>query len=252
MKNNIHIWIRRQYIAAFASLLFLTSSAVAQDIETFYQAVDAFMSEYVEDGLVDYSTIASTPESMDELLGMIAEMDRSALSRVDDQAFLVNAYNVLVIKNVVDNYPTNSPLEVSGFFDRIKFEVAGEKYTLNGLEKGELFKTYPDARFHFVLVCAAIGCPELIPSAYWGESLDEMLTKRTEVVLNNEKHVRTNEDAEKHEVSELFSWYKKDFTTGGTDVVGYINQFRTPPLEASYKVGFITYDWQLNDLKKKS
>ena len=234
--------------ALFIFSFFITQASFAQNIELFYDAVGNFMSASVEDGLVDYAAIAENPSELDNLLSMIASIDRASLSEDHEKAFLINAYNVLVIKNVVDNYPTNSPLEVNGFFDRAKFDVAGTSYTLNELEKGDLFKAYPDARLHFVLVCAAIGCPELIPQAYRAETLDELLDERTIAVLNSEKHVRTNESAKRHEVSELFTWYKGDFTQDGLDVIGYINQYRTEPLEEGYKLGSITYDWQLNDV----
>ena len=235
-------------------LLTLASSqevALSQDIGTFYDEVDEFFGEHVEDGLVDYAAIKENPNELDQLVAMIVTLDREALSDMDEKAYLINAYNVLVIKNVIDNYPTNSPLEVAGFFDRAKFDVSGTSYSLNELEKGDLFNAYPDARLHFVLVCAAIGCPELISEAYRGETLDELLTTRTAVVLNNEKHVSTDVGGKKHNVSELFTWYRKDFTEGGTNVIGYINQFREEPLQEDFKLGTITYNWQLNDLKKK-
>ena len=241
------------HLLAFVVLSFIgIQSTNAQSIESFYDGVDNFLADFAEDGLVDYGAIAEQPAELDALVGMIASLDRGALSADHEKAFLINAYNILVIKNVVDNYPTNSPLEVNGFFDRAKFEVSGTSYTLNELEKGDLFKAYPDARLHFVLVCAAIGCPELIAVAYRAETLDELLDERTRAVLNNEKHVRTNESSKRHEVSELFTWYKSDFTTDGMDVIDYINQYRTEPLEEGYKLGSITYDWQLNDVKKKS
>ena len=238
--------------ALFIFLLSFTHTANAQSIDAFYDATDQFLAEVVVDGLVDYRAIAEQPAALNALVDMIATLDRASLAADDEKAFLINAYNVLVIKNVVDNYPTNSPLEVNGFFDRARFEVSGTSYTLNGLEKEDLFKAYPDARLHFVLVCAAIGCPELIPQAYKAETLDEQLDTRTRIVLNNKKHVRTNEDSQRHEVSELFTWYKADFTQDGMDVIGYINQYREEPLQEGFKVGSITYDWQLNDVQKKN
>lgn len=225
---------------------------MGQDISAFYDAVDTFMAAHVDDaGLVDYAAASENPEALNSLVAMITSLDRGALSESDEKAYLINAYNVLVIKNVVDNYPTNSPLEVAGFFDRTKYDVSGTSYTLNELEKGDLFNAYPDARLHFVLVCAAIGCPELITEAYRGNTLEDMLDVRTRAVLNNDKHVSTDASSKKHNVSELFTWYKKDFTEGGTDVIGYINQYRETPLESDFKLGTITYNWQLNDVKKK-
>ncbi|MBX2819006.1 MAG: DUF547 domain-containing protein [Rhodothermaceae bacterium] len=247
---NTRSWMVRLAVLFFSVTLSI-ETAKGQDINAFYDAVDAFMATHVADGLVDYAAIKDNPAELDKLVDTISTLDRGALAAGDEKAYLINAYNVLVIKNVVDNYPTNSPLEVAGFFDRAKFEVSGSTYTLNELEKGDLFNAYPDARLHFVLVCAAIGCPELISEAYRSDTLDDMLTERTRVVLSNSKHVNTDEPAKKHNVSELFTWYKKDFTEGGTDVIGYINQFRNEPLDTDFKLGTITYNWQLNDLKKK-
>lgn len=240
-------------ISVFLFLLpFTYLPVMGQDINAFYDAVDEFMAAHVdESGLVDYAAAKENPGALNSLVDMITTLDREALSADDEKAYLINAYNVLVIKNVVDNYPTNSPLEVAGFFDRTKYVVSGTSYSLNELEKGDLFNAYPDARLHFVLVCAAIGCPELITEAYRGETLDNLLDVRTRAVLNSDKHVNTDTASKKHNVSELFTWYKKDFTEGGTDVIGYINQFRDTPLDSDFKLGTITYNWQLNDVKKK-
>ncbi|MEM6360586.1 MAG: DUF547 domain-containing protein, partial [Bacteroidota bacterium] len=46
-------------------------------------------------------------------------------------AFFVNAYNLIVIYQVAKFYPLKSPLDRSGFFDRVKHTVAGESITLN-------------------------------------------------------------------------------------------------------------------------
>ena len=209
------------------------------------------MAGHVTDGLVDYENIKTDPSGLNQLLADIAGMDRSTLSPADEQAFLINAYNVLVIKNVVDHYPLESPLDVNGFFDRNKFEAAGATYTLNDLEKKELFARYPDARLHFVLVCAAIGCPVLIDSAYRGNTLDEQLDTQTRLALDNPRHVRIEDGGKKVFVSELFSWYEKDFTDTDSSIQKYINRYRTDPIPESARIDHITYDWRLNDLKKK-
>ena len=70
-------------------------------------------------------------------------------------------------------------MKIRGFFDGIKHTVMGEEVTLNQLEKGLLYPQFPDPRLHFVLVCAAKGCPPLDNCAYQPEKLDDQLTKRT-------------------------------------------------------------------------
>ena len=53
-------------------------------------------------------------------------MDLSSAGSKEKQSFYINAYNLTVIKAVVDNYPIDSPMDVSGFFDAKKYSMAGE------------------------------------------------------------------------------------------------------------------------------
>ncbi len=241
----------RFFFTAAFFLLFTSQVTQAQSINTFYDDVDAFMAANVENGLIAYASIKENPAQLDALLDQIATLDRGSLSAADEKAYLINAYNVLVIKNIIDHYPTQSPTAENGFFDRDKFKVSGNTQTLDGLEKGDLFIKYPDARLHFVLVCAAIGCPQIIQDAYRGDKLDMQLENRTRITLNSDFYVNVEPSGDKVNVSELFSWYEKDFTVDGLSVVAYINQYRENPIQEDAKVGFITYDWQLNDDKTK-
>lgn len=225
--------------------------AEAQEITRFYDAVDGFMAEYVDDGLVDYEAVKNQPAPLNALLQQIATLKREDLSPQDEKAYLINTYNVLVIKNIVDHYPTNSPTDENGFFDRDKFQVSGKSQTLDDVEKRDLYVKYPDARLHFVLVCAALGCPQLINEAYRGNTLEEKLTTQTRHTLNNTYYVAPEASGNKVNVTELFSWYEKDFTRSGISVVQFINQYREDALPENIKVGYITYDWQLNDEKKR-
>ena len=61
-------------------------------------------------------------------------MDLSSASAESKKAFYINAYNLIVIYQVSKFYPLKSPLDKSGFFDKVKHQVAGEALTLNALE----------------------------------------------------------------------------------------------------------------------
>jgi len=66
-------------------------------------------------------------------------------------AFYINAYNLLVIHQVVKNYPLSSVQDKNGFFEKRKFQIAGEEMSLNRLEKDKLLKKYKDASISIVL-----------------------------------------------------------------------------------------------------
>lgn len=239
----------RLHIVLSLIALFFTRSIVAQTAsqEPFFDAVDAFLATHVRAGGVDYAAIKKQPAALDALLRTIAETNRAALAPADDKAFLVNAYNILVIKTVVDRLPLASPLDDAGFFNKAAYPVAGATLTLDDLEKKTLYVAYPDARLHFALVCAARGCPELIPDAYRGATLDAQLDRQTRHAMTSPQIVQYDAGAKTARLSELFTWYAADFTRDHPSVLAFINAYRSTPIPESTAVTALPYDWKLND-----
>ncbi|TYA67175.1 DUF547 domain-containing protein, partial [Seonamhaeicola marinus] len=142
------------------------------------------------------------------------------------QAFWINAYNLSVIKGIIDNYPTNSPLANAGFFDKVKHNIGGKNITLNDIEHKLLRAQFNDARFHFVLVCGAIGCPPLISEAYLPSTLNTQMDAQTKKALNG-NFLMVNIKKKRVEASQIMEWYKEDFTMNGTTEIDFINTYRT-------------------------
>ncbi len=239
----------RLHIVLSFIALFVTRSIVAQTAskEPFLDAVDAFLATHVRAGGVDYAAIQKQPAALDALLKTIAETNRAALAPADDKAFLVNAYNILVIKTVVDRLPLASPLDDAGFFNKAAYPVAGATLTLDDLEKKTLYVAYPDARLHFALVCAARGCPELIPEAYRGATLDAQLDRQTRHAMTSPQIVQYDSGSKTAQLSELFTWYAADFTRNHASVLAFINAYRATPIPDGATVTALPYDWKLND-----
>ena len=78
----------------------------------------------------------------------------------------LNAYNLLVIQSVVNNYPLKSPLDVKGFFDTRQHLTGGAKLTLNEIENKKTAREIRRRANSFVLVCAAQSYPPMINRAY--------------------------------------------------------------------------------------
>ncbi|WP_282041386.1 DUF547 domain-containing protein [Winogradskyella flava] len=227
-------------------ITFLFSLAIsAQDLDTFFSKTNTFLGTHVKNGKVDYKTIHKDQSDLDEILKIAEKISIKASDGNSYQAFWINAYNVSVIKGIVDNYPTNSPLDNTAFFDKTTYNLGGKSITLNDVEHKLLRAKFKDARFHFVLVCGAIGCPPLINEAYMPNTLDEQLETQTKKALNG-SFLRVNEKKKKVEVSEIMKWYEDDFTMNGMTKIDFINKYRTEQIPDNYKLSYFSYNWTLN------
>lgn len=230
----------------FIITVFLGSVSVkAQDLNTFFNKADAFFKANVANGKVAYSKIHDNQETLNNILKLAKGISVNKSDANNYQAFWINAYNLSVIKGIIDNYPTKSPLDNAGFFDKTKHSLGGKSITLNDIEHKLLRAQFNDARFHFVLVCGAVGCPPLINKAYLPNTLDSQLETQTKKAING-SFIRVNDKKKRVQVSQIMEWYKGDFKMNGETEIDFINKYRTEKLEGKYKLGYFPYDWNLN------
>lgn len=223
------------------SALFLAVSLPAQD---FFEKSDFFFAENVSNNKVDYRKLVANSVGLDELIDQIKKQDLTALAESDKKAFLINSYNLLVINQVIENWPTKSVMEIGGFFESNKVVIGGKKMTLNDLENKEIRTVYNDPRVHFVLVCGANGCPPIINKAYLPATLNAQLDLQTKIAMNNPNFIQVNEDGDV-KISEIFNWYKEDFLAKG-NIIEYINSYRDIPISVEQKPRYYPYDWSIN------
>ncbi|MDH7447968.1 DUF547 domain-containing protein [Aquimarina sp. 2201CG14-23] len=226
---------------------FITAVGFSQSATEFFTKSDAFFKKYVSNGRVDYKSIKNDPAALDQLLDIAANVTVSKSKTKTYQAFYINAYNLSVIKGVVSKYPIKSPLDVKGFFDKKTYKLGGKSTTLNDLENKILRKNFPsEARFHFALVCAGLGCPPIIPEAYKPATLDKQLQRQTSIALNNPNFIKVK--GKKVQLSQIFEWYNGDFTQNGSEIE-YVNKFRKEKIPTNAKVSYYPYNWSLNAVK---
>lgn len=221
------------------------NSVMAQDINSFFTQADAFFKTNVSNGKVAYSKIHSNQDSLNSLLSLAESIKVLESDAKNYQAFWINAYNLSVIKGILNNYPTKSPLDNAGFFDKTTYSLGGKHITLNDIEHKLLRAKFKDARFHFVLVCGAIGCPPLINKAYLPSTLESQLETQTKIAING-SFLKVNTKKKRIEGSEILKWYKEDFTMNGKSEIDFINTYRTEKIPSNYKLTYFTYNWNLN------
>jgi len=225
--------------------LFVNAGSFSQDkTHQFFSDADVFFAKHITNGKVDYATIKSNPKELNALLAIAKDIRVEKKEEKMYQAFWINAYNLSTIKGIVANYPIKSPLDVAGFFDKIKHEIGGKSVTLNDIENTMLRAEFQEPRFHFVLVCAALSCPPIINKAYRPETLEKQLQEQTVKALNNPEFVRL--EGKKVLFSQIMEWYNADFTKNGQSLLQFTNTYRKVNIADDCNEGFYTYDWRLN------
>lgn len=228
---------------AFTLVLALFASCAHSQHKSFFDEVDTFFETYVSDGLVDYAALNKESGSLEKIVSLIATTPQ--MEGDVEKAFLINAYNILAIKVVIDSYPIEGPLQVDGFFDSEVFEVHTKPASLNSLEKGFLYQAFPDPLLHLVLVCAAKGCPKLASHAYRPDILYKQLEETTGIIINDSNFTRIDKETGQLQLSQIFEWYEDDF--GGKEgVMDFIKKYYNGKIKDPENYGHYEYDWSIN------
>ena len=133
---------------------------------------DGLLKRYVKEGFVDYRGVQQERAVLDGYFTSLRDVNPAQLgSREEQLAFWINAYNACVFQAVLDRYPLQSVRQVQGFFDGLKYRIAGRDLTLNQVE--EQGRALGDWRIHFAVVCASTSCPPLRSEAYMAERLND-------------------------------------------------------------------------------
>jgi hypothetical protein len=221
-----------------------------QATELWEASYGKLLKKYVYHDGVDYQLWKNNPQDMEELnklvesLALKTTVTREPHTRL---AYLINTYNILVLKGVLDMYPVKSVRDIApefGFFHEKRFIFEGTPVSLNHVEKDLLLKTFKDPHIHFAVNCASISCPPLLNEPYTASKVMIQLESVTRTFLEqNPEAVRLEKN--RYLLSSLFSWYAADFATQGS-ALNFINRYRKQPLPPNAKIEYLDYNWNLN------
>ena len=237
----------KKVISLLSLLLCLSTFGQTQDTKSFFDDVNSFLLKEVIFGLIDYKNLNENPEELDKLVQAIAAYNPNDSSLDHRTAFYLNAYNILVIKQISENYPVKSPMDIKGFFKVNTFEVAGEFLTLDAIEFTKLFGPTKDPRIHFALGCGARSCPFLYDNAFYPDKLQEQLEFRAGLIIDRPNYVYVDNKKGTVTLNKIFDWYSDQFTSDGSTIIQYINKYRFYKVPEDYIVQYQDYDWTLND-----
>ncbi len=258
----------------------IPASAASNDaISAVYAPYAELLSDFLvekdlpDDGLVsafDYEA-ALADEATDQRLQrqheMLAAFDTDTLnSREKAIAFWLNAYNFFMLAQILEERPGGSlitsvwdyggrinPLR-SNIFERELFDVGGQKYSLDGIEKGILLgdqykqRDWFEARVHFAVNCASVGCPPLRQQIYTPDNVDHLMSENTRRAFNTPRQLRV--EGNTLYLTRLFDWYEDHFTREAGSIrefiQAYADQTVIEDIQQADIIRHITYDWSLN------
>ena len=212
-----------------------------------HRAYAEVLKLHVKDGRVDYRGIkARSLKKLDLFLTALAETQLPP-DRNKRIGLLIDGYNAIVLRAVIQHGRPRSVLDVKGFFNKETHVVAGQQLTLDTLEKKVLNPYAKDPRTHFVLVCGAVGCPILESQPFFGSQVDSRMAQATRRYLGSPHGAKVSEG--QLAVSKIFDWYAKDF--GGPDsardfILQHLSENRKKQAGSKPKVSFVDYNWTLN------
>jgi Protein of unknown function, DUF547 len=244
----------------------------AQESKTYDELLDL----YVRDGEVYYRAVKSDRGKLDTWVNQLANAAPDKLSRDEQIAFWINAYNALVLRTVIDHYPIagraaaypqKSIRQVSGAFERLTHRVGGRTVTLDQIEQ-TILSGYGDPRIYFALGRGAEGGGRLRSEAYSAPKLSTQLAEAASECITRQACVHVDREQNRVVVSPIFSWREKDFTAAYADKAPAAFSNRSPIERAvlafvepklltterefletnGFKVEFGQFDWRLNDL----
>jgi hypothetical protein len=191
-------------------------------------------------------------------------------SKDQQLAFLINTYNALTVKRIIEGKVKESIKELGSGFPlfrstwKIKFfKLFGEESNLDRLEH-ELTREsdrYNQPLIHFAFNCASIGCPALQDKPFTAKEISKQLNEAAKMFLGDRSRNYFDKKENILYVSSIFKWYKGDFEKGHQGIKSLKNFFAKyassltddPKImdllkqEGEYEIDYLDYNWKLNN-----
>ena len=260
---------------------------------TFHDKCAGILNRFVNDkGMVDYKTLKRKRLELKQLLNEFAKLNPNEYSswpKEDKIAFWINAYNIQMLKIIIDNYPIDSyrlfhflpgwePTSIRHINKRIgginkqKFYVIEEEFTLPKVEQRFFRKEFDEPRVFFALCYATLSSPPLRNEPYRGHKLSQQLDDQAKKFLSNPRAFKINKKKQTVYLSHTLqpTWFGSEFIQKyGTNkkfkdqqpavravlncLTNYISEQDAHFLQVeNYSIEYMRSNWRLNDSSKST
>ena len=236
---------------AFQSLGYQDKCDIQDDHNAVTYSIDhsawtEMLMTYVDaEGYVNYRDWKDNEQALNRYLDYLAD-NRPVNSWSKNQllAYYINLYNAATIQLILENYPVKSIKDIPRPWGKSRVRIGPKKVSLGHIEH-QILRKMDEPRIHFAINCASNSCPKIIRQAYEPDILEEQLEQVTRDFLQDPKRNRIS--PEKLQLSNVFRWYKKDFTKNGS-LQEYIAPYIAVSVSPQAEIEYLPYDWNLNEI----
>ncbi len=217
------------------------------------------VGRYVEPGgWVDYAGLAAHPHNLNAYIAKLAQSPFNQLGRNNKLALLINAYNALTLRLILDHYPgirSIRDIPAGRRWAWVHWNIGGKFYSLEQIEL-MLRSDFADPRIHFAINCASIGCPPLRHEAYEAATIDAQLHSQAIIVNNDPRWAWLSRNGHTLHLTSIYQWYGGDFEQAAGTVIKFVVRYNRR-LAAEWAVGnvpnvvFMSYNWNLDSLQNR-
>ncbi|MBM1104708.1 DUF547 domain-containing protein [Aurantibacter crassamenti] len=208
---------------------------------------NSLLAKHVDaEGNVDYAGFVADKAKLETYLEQLNKnTPADNWTKNEKLAYYINLYNAATVKLILDNYPLKSIKDINSPWDKKWVLVGGKKQSLGNIEH-KILRKMDEPRIHFAINCASYSCPKLVNKAFIAETMEKQLEAATLDFVNDASRNKISED--NVQLSNIFKWYKSDFTENGS-LVDYLNKYSKTKAQENSKISYLNYDWGLNEAR---
>ncbi|MEO0437283.1 MAG: DUF547 domain-containing protein [Pseudomonadota bacterium] len=249
-----------------AKLLDASLSQSGVQVEPEHTAWNQFIKQYLRAdsegfGRLAYAEVTDGDKSsLAAYILALSSVDATRLSRNAQLAYWSNLYNAKTVAVILDHYPVESIRNIKdgvldlGPWEEKRLTVNEVPLSLHNIEHGIVRPLWPNTpEIHYLLNCAALGCPTLVSYAYDADNVEAALKDNASRFINSDRGVTLDERG-RLVLSKIYAWYFQDFGGSKSELLDHLLQYadeatRKEIQEHRGTVRYV-YDWSLNDYKK--
>jgi hypothetical protein len=217
---------------------------------------DRALKACVKGKLVDYKCLQTSPDFQAAVKQLERISPDKFANKEDEVAYWTNAYNILILRNILRQYPIVDTRQLGQSTSMNRYVVGGKLFTIQDIEIDKLrpLATKYDALSVFLQSSGARGSPPLLDHAIQPLTYKEDATVAARDFINDPRNTAWNPQTRIFYISQYFRRIQRNVHAEYPNVFFMVNSFLAPNLQVdvsdpNQKLKFFGgFDTRLNDV----